>query len=109
MKRQNRQFTKFISLVKFPGLQYHAKKIETTVRCGMERRRMISSTHAPMFGLRGCVNFFGQGSSTGQHSWTPTFFFLIFGTILLSTPPQHFFFFDFLERYCSGTPHLKHY
>ena len=24
MKRQNRQFTKFISLLKFPGLQYMA-------------------------------------------------------------------------------------
>ena len=25
MKRQNRQFTKFISLLKFPGLQYVVK------------------------------------------------------------------------------------
>ena len=26
--------------------------------------RDLSSMHAPVFGLRGCLNFFGQGSTT---------------------------------------------
>ena len=30
MKRQNRQFTKFISLLKFPGLQYHVEEEAAT-------------------------------------------------------------------------------
>ena len=33
--------------------------------------RDLSSMHAPMFGLRGCLNFFGQGSSNNavHHEW----------------------------------------
>ena len=27
----------------------------------------LLSMHAPMFGLRGCLNFFGQGSKTVAH------------------------------------------
>ena len=30
----------------------------------MAQARDLSSMHAPVFGLRGCLNFFGQGSST---------------------------------------------
>ena len=30
----------------------------------MAQARDLSSMHAPMFGLRACLNFFGQGSTT---------------------------------------------
>ena len=30
----------------------------------MTQARDLSSMHAPMFGLRACLNFFGQGSRT---------------------------------------------
>ena len=40
------------------------KKIETTARMHVAQARDLSSMHAPiwpMFGLRACLNFFGQG------------------------------------------------
>ena len=39
-----------------------AKKIETAAH--VAQARDLSSMHAPMFGLRACFNFFGQGSTS---------------------------------------------
>ena len=38
MKRQNRKFTKFISLLKFPGLQYRARWRTISAQCTATER-----------------------------------------------------------------------
>ena len=40
-------------------------------RAHVAQARDLSSMHAPMFGLRGCLNFFGQGSTYATHARTP--------------------------------------
>ena len=46
-----------------------AKNIGTTRVC-MTQARNLSSMHASMFGLRGCLNFFGQGSTSASYHQT---------------------------------------
>ena len=48
-------------------LNYYPGQKNWDNRAHVAQARDLSSMHAPMFGLRACLNFFGQGSTKTSH------------------------------------------
>ena len=51
-------------------------------RAHVTQARVLSSMHAPMFGLRACLNFFGQGSRFHDHAKPPVSTSVIWALLL---------------------------